>query len=98
MLFRSGLAAKITTSVNNAAKISVASPGTLVALAGAENYTGNAKNNTLYEQMQRIQSRIDQLTTSYEKERQRYWNQFNSMESILSNYNAQSTMLTQYFG
>lgn len=92
-----GLAARIGATVNAAAKTSVGSPGALVRLAGAEDWSANAKQNTFYEKIQTIESRLSDLKGKYEKERQRYWNQFNQMESILANYNTQGNMITQYF-
>ena len=94
---KEGLSAQVTTIVNNTAKISMASPGALVSLAGAKNWSGNATSNTYYEKIQSISDRITQLNKTYAKERERYWNQFNNMETILASYNTQSSMISQYF-
>ena len=37
------------------------------------------------------------LKDKYEKEKERYWNQFNTMEQILASYNSQSMMISQQF-
>ena len=71
--------------------------GTLVQLAGVKG-TSSEKSNSLYDELQDIEDRIKDLQRKYELERTRYWNQFNSMESILSNYNSQSMWLSQQFG
>jgi len=94
---KEGLAVQITKVVNDTAKLSVASPGTLVALAGAKGFKGNEKNNTLYRQLQSIESKLKELNSKYEKERQRYWNQFNEMERMISYYTWQSGMISSSF-
>ncbi len=91
-----GIAAKMVTSIKRAANLSIGSPGSLVSLAGMTGWSD--KNNTLTKNITSIESRIKQLQTQYEKERARYWNQFNSMESILANYNSQMNMITQMSG
>ncbi len=91
-----GLAGKIMSAIDSAAKTTGATKGTLVELAGVQG-TSSEKSNTLYRQLQSISTRIKELQAKYERERQRYWNQFNAMESAMSNYNAQSNMLASYF-
>jgi len=94
---KEGLAVLITKAVNETARLSVASPGMLVALAGAKGWKGNEKNNTLFYQLQSIESRLKELNNRYEKERQRYWNQFNEMEKMISYYTWQSSMISSTF-
>ncbi|HHU06443.1 MAG TPA: flagellar filament capping protein FliD [Clostridiales bacterium] len=94
---KEGLAVQITKAVNETARLSVASPGTLVALAGAQGWKGNEKNNTLFYQLQSVESRLKELNNRYEKERARYWRQFNDMEKIISYYSMQSSMISQTF-
>lgn len=90
-----GLASKITGIVGGATKLSVGTPGSLVKLAGAKGWSANAKTNTLYLSTLSINERLKELNDKYEAERQRYWNQFNSMEKIISQYNTQSNMFLQ---
>jgi len=92
-----GLSAQITKIVDDTAKLSVASPGTLVSLAGAKNYKSNSKNNTLYWELQSIEDKLKDLNKRYEKERARYWSQFNQMERTISNFSSQSSMISQTF-
>ncbi|MDR1193707.1 MAG: flagellar filament capping protein FliD [Peptococcaceae bacterium] len=92
-----GLAKKLATAMDGAARLSSASPGTLVSLAGAKGY-GTEKNNTLTGQITSIESRIKELQAKYEKDRQRYWKQFNAMEQVMAKYNNQSAFITQQFG
>ena len=90
-----GLAAKLVKIMDDTAKLSFASPGTLVSLAGMDGYLEKA--NTIYWKIEDIKDKIDSLNSQYETERQRYWNQFNYMEQILSNFNNQSNYMSQMF-
>lgn len=94
---KDGLAVHISKVVNSTARLSAASPGSLVNLAGAKGWNSNSKNNTLYRELQSIESRLKELNSKYEKERTRYWRQFNDMEKIISYYSAQSSMISQTF-
>jgi len=94
---KDGLAVQISKAVNSTARLSVASPGTLVSLAGAKGWNSNSKNNTLYHELQSIEGRLKELNSKYEKERARYWRQFNDMERLISYYSAQSSMISQTF-
>lgn len=93
-----GLSAKITETVERYAKVSSANTGLLVALAGAEGFASNKTSNSMYLQIKSIDDKLKDLKVRYEKERQRYWNQFNSMETIMAQYNSQSSYISQQFG
>ena len=93
-----GLSTKISDTVNKYARLSSASTGILVSLAGAEGFSTNKKNNTMYNQIKSIDDKLKDLKIRYEKERQRYWKQFNSMETIMAQYNSQSSYISQQFG
>lgn len=93
----SGLSKQLNQIMKSAANRSSGSPGVLVQLAGAEGY-GTDTNNTLSRELVDIEERIKDLQDKYDKEKQRYWNQFNSMESILANFNSQSSMIQSQFG
>lgn len=92
-----GLADKFDTILKNTANTSSASPGTLVQQAGVKGYASE-KNNVLYRQLKDIDSRLERLKDQYEQQKTRYWNQFNAMESYISNMNTQSAWLTQQLG
>lgn len=94
---KDGLAAKLSGFCDDTAKLSVAKPGALVQIAGADNWSTNAKNNDLYNEMLKIKDRLSNLQNRYDSERARYWKQFNTMESVLASYSAQSSMISQYF-
>lgn len=92
-----GLAGKITSISNAAAKISAGAPGTLVKLAGVEGWAATAKNNTMYDRIRSIEDRLNDLQAKYRREESRYNSQFSYMEKILASYNTQSSMVSQYF-
>ncbi len=92
-----GLADKLTNIMDKTAKVSAADPGELVRIAGAKESKATQTQSTLYAELKRIDERISLLNTRYNKEKDRYWKQFNAMESIISNYSAQSAYLGQQF-
>jgi len=57
-----GLAAKMKTAIDKAAKTSSGSPGTLVQLAGVSGY-GTDKNNTITNQINSINEKLKQLNS-----------------------------------
>ena len=92
-----GVAATLSKACDAAAKVSSAGTGDLVVKAGAKNYTAGAKNNDIYWDLSRIDDRLDYLNDLYQSEKTRYWQQFTNMETIMSNYNSQSSMLSNMF-
>lgn len=93
----SGVASQLSSICDATAKVSLSSPGSLVQLAGVTTKSWSTKNNDIYNQIKDIDDKITDLKAKYEDERTRYWNKFNSMEAILSNYNSQSSWLTSQF-
>ena len=91
-----GIFTKINSIMDDTAKISSGSPGTLVELAGVKG-KASENNNTLYSQIKDIDDRIAALKETYEKEKNRYWSEFNTMEQLISNMNTQSSWLSQQF-
>lgn len=92
-----GLADKLTNIMDRTAKVSAADPGELVRIAGAKESKATQTQSTLYNELRRIDDRISVLNTRYNKEKDRYWKQFNAMETIISNYSSQSAYLGQQF-
>ncbi|MBR2876583.1 MAG: flagellar filament capping protein FliD [Clostridia bacterium] len=92
-----GLADKLSDIMERTAKVSAADPGELVRIAGAKESKVTQTNSTLFAELQRIESRLSVLNTRYDKEKDRYWKQFNAMETIISNYSSQSAYLGQQF-
>ena len=91
-----GLAKQLTTIMDNAANLSTGSQGTLVQKAGMKGWSSE-QTNEISQKLQSIEDKIKDLKSKYEIERQRYWNQFTSMEKYLSNMNTQSGWLAQQF-
>lgn len=92
-----GLGAKLNQICSNTASTSSGSPGTLVQLAGVEG-KATEKNNTLTQRLNSIDERIEVLKALYEARKERYWNQFNSMETALSNLNSTATYFSSMLG
>ncbi len=80
--------------MDNTAKISTGDPGSLVQVAGI---SGSTYESDMTRELEDLKERITTLTERYEMEKERYWADFNAMEQILANYNAQSTMISQQF-
>lgn len=93
---QSGIMVKMNDVIKATANTSSGSPGTLVTLAGVKGRASD-KNNVLSERLKKIEEKIKSLQTSYEKEKNRYWNQFNAMETMISNMSSQSAWLSQMF-
>lgn len=91
-----GLSAKMNTIIDSVAKTSSGSPGLLVQMAGVVG-KASATSNTLTTRLNEIDDKLDDLKAKYETEKTKYWNQFNSMEELISNMNSQSAWLTQQF-
>ena len=90
------MAKLLDNSLKNVANTSSGSPGMLVQMAGLKGYSSE-KNNTLSQQITSIEERIEQLKSIYEKQKERYWKQFNTMEQVLANMSAQSNYLSSQF-
>ncbi|MEG1774322.1 MAG: flagellar filament capping protein FliD, partial [Oscillospiraceae bacterium] len=91
-----GISAAMEQTIKRTANTSSGAPGSLVSLAGVDG-KATSITNTLTRRLREINSRITDLQKKYEKEKARYWKQFSSMESALSNLNSQSGWLSQQF-
>lgn len=91
-----GIAKQMEKALKEAANPSSGSPGSLIQLAGMNGYASE-KNNSLSKKLVSIEERIKDLQAKYEKEKRRYWGQFNRMEQILANFNSQSSMIQSQF-
>lgn len=92
-----GLAKQIATICDKTAKLSISSPGTLVALAGASDWSANASTNDYYLLLESISDKLEDLQDKYDDEKERYWAKFTSMETIIANYQSQSNLITSNF-
>ena len=91
-----GIATRMNTIMDNAARVSIVNPGNLVSMAGVQGSVTDT-NSFMYSEIERINERLQTLQARYEKERDRYWKQFNAMEAIINNYMAQSQYISQMF-
>jgi len=92
-----GLANQISTICDNTAKLSVAKPGTLVALAGAKGWSSNSKTNVMYQNLYNIKDKLSELKDKYADEKQRYWAKFSAMETAMAKFSSQSSQITSMF-
>lgn len=90
-----GLSKGMMDVIDRASLVSITKPGTLVSIAGSSN-TDTSSN--IYKQMKNINDSLDTLERTYTTEYNRYWKQFNTMESMIQNMNTQSSWLTQQLG
>ncbi|MFI3114687.1 MAG: flagellar filament capping protein FliD [Clostridia bacterium] len=91
-----GLASSLMSAMTSIANESSGSPGTLVSIAGIKGSTTES-TCSYYSQLATLSSRIETLQAQYETEKTRYWSQFTTMETTLSNYNTQSSLFTQTY-
>ncbi len=93
----SGIATRLNNICKKTANTSSGNPGSLVSLAGV---VGKAteKDNIIYDQLERIAEKLEKLNDRYESRRTKYWEMFNTMETTLSNYQAQSDFLYNNMG
>lgn len=92
-----GLAKKLETAIDDTASTSAAKPGALVDFAGTTSAMFKS-NNAMYRTLQSLELKISDLKDRYDREKERYWNQFTAMETAMSSYNTQLSFLTSAFG
>ena len=90
-----GLGNALNDILKSTASTSSGSPGTLVQIAGLKD---SDTTSSMYNQLKKIDDKIEALKRQYEMEKTRYWNQFNTMEQMISNMNTQSAYLAQMMG
>ena len=93
-----GLSKQMGNLMDSVARVSMVpeNKGALVALAGISgSYTDTTSAITM--DIARINDRLTDLWAKYEQERARYWKQFNAMEQLIANYQAQSAYIMQMF-
>lgn len=87
-----GLMELLNKAIDEATRISYASPGTLVALAGSN---VSEADSSIYKQVKEIDKQVTSLEKKYWSEYNRYWKQFNAMEQMIQQMNVQSSWLSQ---
>ncbi len=91
-----GLSTAVTKALDRAVATTGANKGTLIVLAGAEN-TSTSAENRISKQIESYKKMIEDLQDRYEAEQERYWNQFTTLEKVMSSYNSQSSWLSSQF-
>lgn len=86
-----GLAATLNNEIDRAISTKGKKVGYLSGIAGIENTT-TEKDNALYSQISNMQTLINNLQTRYENEMERYWKQFTTLETYMSNMQSQSSL------
>lgn len=86
-----GLAATLNNEIDRAISTKDKKVGYLSGIAGIENTT-TEKDNALYSQISNMQTLINNLQTRYENEMERYWKQFTTLETYMSNMQSQSSL------
>lgn len=89
-----GLASRLESTIDKAISTKTKRYGYLTSLAGMEN-TKTDTDNQIYKEMQSIQSIIDKLNEKYEKEQDRYWNQFTALEKYMAQMQQQASYFMQ---
>lgn len=91
-----GIINKLKNACDNAASTSSASPGSLVTLAGVVG-KGTENDNTIKDRLDAIADKLERLQQQYDQRKERYWAQFNAMETAMSQTNSQSSWLSSVF-
>ena len=92
-----GIATKLNKACDEAANTSSGKPGSLVSLAGVEG-KGSENSNQIQDKLDSIAEKLERLNLLYEARKERYWAQFNAMETALQNMNATSDSIYNTFG
>lgn len=89
-----GLATMLNNAIDGAAKNSTTNPGSLVRMAGTKGVTDTS--SSIYKQTKELKNKLKTLESKYESEHERYWKQFNEMESYIAQMNNVSSSLSMY--
>ncbi|MGL5436382.1 MAG: flagellar filament capping protein FliD [Lachnospiraceae bacterium] len=72
--------------------------GRLIEEAGSMNIPNSVANNQIYKQLQEMQKTVDKLNSQLRSEQDRFISKFSTMETLISQMNAQSGYLSQIGG
>ena len=108
MLFRSGLAKTVENmftpyatriaSKNRGSGSDKGSYGRLIEEAGSEKVPTSVMNNFIYDQIKEMNKKIETLQAQLKTKQERYIKQFTSMETLINQYNSQSSYLSNISG
>lgn len=90
-----GVMAQVKGVIDSAIKDTSSSKGSLVRKAGLTTGT-STKDNAIYNEMQRINQRIEQLQTRYNKKEDYWWKVFTNLEKMQAQFSAQQGYLEQF--
>lgn len=93
-----GIAQNLKEVLDKYAKTIGEPKGVLITRAGSTKSPASITTNSLYKQIQEIDERIAQLQDKLTMEQDRYIKQFTSLETLISQMNSQSGMLSQFGG
>lgn len=92
-----GIMKKVDTVLDNAVRTTSTNRGSLIQRAGLEKGS-SATDNYLYRQMKSITDRISTLQDRYDAKEDYWWGVFTNLESMMSDFNQQSSYIGSYFG
>lgn len=93
-----GIASNMKTVLDKYAKTIGEPKGILINRAGSIKSPASITQNELYKQITEIDKRIASLQDTLEMEQDRYIRQFTTLESLISQMNSQSSVLSQFGG
>ena len=93
-----GIAENLKNVMDTYVRTVGATKGVLIEKAGSVKAPTSVLTNAIYKQMEDIDKMITKLQTRLKTEQDRYIQQFTSLESIISQMNAQSSWLSQFGG
>jgi len=94
---KTGLAVQMNDIINTAVKTSgiKGTRGSLIEMAGYES-TLSSTENSIYDNLQKINKNITKMKTSLKDEETRYWSKFTALETAMQQLNSQSSILAQF--
>lgn len=93
---RDGIAQNLTNVMDKYVKTIGATKGILIEKAGTSKAPSSVTKNGYYTQMKSIDEKIANLQRRLQSEQDRYIKQFTSLETVISQMNAQSGWLSQF--
>lgn len=95
---RDGIAQNLTNVMDKYVKTIGQTKGILIEKAGSTKAPASVTKNAYYRELQSIQEKIADLERRLKSEQDRYIKQFTSLETVISQMNAQSGWLSQFGG
>lgn len=85
-------------SKNRGSRSDKGSYGRLIEEAGSEKVPTSVMNNFIYDQIKEMNEKIETLQAQLKTKQERYIKQFTSMETLINQYNSQSSYLSNISG